>query len=215
MIELFLIGGPIMWPILVLSIVTLSAVIERVVFFLQEKKNRDPAAVLNIFRLVEHNQLEEAGLAGKGSQDMTARVLTSGIEHRNTSYSDAMMEAASAELDRYNRGIIVLDTAVTLGPLLGLLGTVIGMIRAFGVVGSSTLATQQQAITGGIAESLIAVTFGLGVAIVAIIPLNYLNARLEKARRQLESAMNRMELLLRKYPEWPSNSDVKKPTIVS
>jgi biopolymer transport protein ExbB len=203
MLELFLKGGPIMWPILILSIVTLGVVIERLVFLFQEKKNRDHEKVLSIFRLVEHSQVQEACQVGQNSQDMIARVLTSGLEHRSTSYSDAMLEAANAELDRYNRGIVVLDTAVTLGPLLGLLGTVIGMIRAFGVVGGSSLATQQQAITGGIAESLIAVTFGLGVAIVSIIPLNYLSARLEKARRQMESAMTRMELLLRKCPECP------------
>lgn len=206
MFELFFKGGPIMWPILILSIITLSVVIERAIFLISEKKNRDHDTVLNIFRLVEHKQLDEATRVGDGSEDMVARVLTSGLEHRNTSYSDAMLEGASAELDRYNRGLVALDTAVTLGPLLGLLGTVIGMIRAFGVVGGSDLATQQHAITGGIAESLIAVTFGLGVAIVAIIPLNYLNARLEKARRQMESAMTRMELLLRKCSDCPVTS---------
>ncbi len=201
MLELFLKGGPIMWPILILSIITLSVVIERALFLFSEKKNRNHETVLNIFRLVEHKQPDEAIRIGSGSKDTVARVLTSGLEHRNTSYSDAMLESASTELDRYNRGLVALDTAVTLGPLLGLLGTVIGMIRAFGIVGGSDLATQQNVITGGIAESLIAVTFGLGVAIVAIIPLNYLNARLEKARRKMESAMTRMELLLHKYPE--------------
>jgi len=201
MLELFLKGGPIMWPILILSIITLSIVIERALFLFSEKKNRNHETVLNIFRLVEHKQPDEAIRIGSGSKDTVARVLTSGLEHRNTSYSDAMLESASTELDRYNRGLVALDTAVTLGPLLGLLGTVIGMIRAFGIVGGSDLATQQNVITGGIAESLIAVTFGLGVAIVAIIPLNYLNARLEKARRKMESAMTRMELLLHKYPE--------------
>ena len=120
-----------------------------------------------------------------------------------------MLEAANAELDRYNRGLVVLDTAVTLGPLLGLLGTVIGMIRAFGVIGGGELAAQQHAITGGIAESLIAVTFGLGVAIVSILPLNYLNARLEKARRQMESAMTRMELLLHKCSDCPASLDIR------
>ena len=198
MFELFSKGGPIMWPILILSVVTLSVVIERTFFLVIEKKNRDHSTVLNIFRLVEHSQLEEATRVGDGSEDMVARVLTSGLEHRATSYSDAMLEGANAELDRYNRGLVVLDTAVTLGPLLGLLGTVIGMIRAFGVVGGSDLATQQHAITGGIAESLIAVTFGLGVAIVSIIPLNYLNSRLEEARLDIQDAASHIELNLNK-----------------
>jgi biopolymer transport protein ExbB len=199
MLELFLKGGPIMWPILALSIITFGVVIERVYFLCLEASSRNHDTVQRIFSLVEHGEVDKAAGAGARSKDMVARVLTSGLDHRETSLSDAMLESASAELDRYNRGLVVLDTAVTLGPLLGLLGTVVGMIHAFGVVGGAELATQQKAITGGIAESLIAVTFGLTVAIVAIIPLNYLNARLEKARRQLESAMTRLELLIAKH----------------
>lgn len=199
MLELFFKGGPIMWPILLLSIVALGVVIERVVFLVQEIRSRDRASVHHIFQLVEHGKLDEATKAADGSPDMVARVLISGLEHRSTSLSDAMLEGASAELDRYNRGLVALDTAVTLGPLLGLLGTVTGMMNAFSVVGGADLAGRQAAITGGIAECLIAVTFGLGVAIVAIIPLNYLNARMEKARRELESAMTRLELLVAKH----------------
>ena len=93
----------------------------------------------------------------------------------------------------------MLDTAVTLGPLLGLLGTVIGMIRAFGVLGSESVAGQTAAITGGIAESLIAVSFGLAVAIIAIVPLNYLSSRLEKRRREIEEATSHLELLVGKH----------------
>lgn len=209
MFELFLKGGPVMWPILILSIMALGVVLERLVFLVGEIKNRDHGVVLDIFRLIEHNRVDDAARVGSHSHDLVARVLHAGLEHRSTSLTDAMLEAANAELDRYNRGLVVLDTAVTLGPLLGLLGTVVGMIRAFGVVGGGELAAQQQAITGGIAESLIAVTFGLGVAIVSIIPLNYLNARLERARRQMESAMTRMELLLHKCSDCPASLEVR------
>ncbi len=196
MLELFKEGGPIMWPILILSIVTLGAVIERGVFFVVQLKRCDSKCVTRIFQLVEHGQESEAEDVGLKCSDPVAEVLTAGLTHREVSYTEAMMEQANTELDRYNRGLVILDTAVTLGPLLGLLGTVIGMIQAFGIVGGADLAGKTSAITGGIAESLIAVTFGLGVAILAIIPLNYLNARLEKMRRKLESAMTRMELLL-------------------
>jgi biopolymer transport protein ExbB len=72
------------------------------------------------------------------------------------------------------------------------------MIQAFGIVGGADLADKQSAITGGIAESLIAVTFGLGVAIVAIVPLNYLTSRLETMRRKLEDATNHLELTVGK-----------------
>jgi biopolymer transport protein ExbB len=198
MIELFLKGGIVMWPILVLSIVTLSVVIERIFFLFTESRNRDQAAVRSIFQLVEKGQMEQASLALDGSGDMVVRVLSHGLEHRDTSLSEAMLESSSAELDRYNRGIVVLDTAVTLGPLLGLLGTVIGMMQVFGIIGGGDLAGKEEVLTGGISQCLVAVTFGLAVAIIANVPLNYLNSRLEMARRQLESAMTRLELLVAK-----------------
>jgi biopolymer transport protein ExbB len=198
MIQLFLKGGIVMWPILALSIVTLSVVIERIFFLFAESRNRDQAAVRSIFQLVEKGQIEQVVLALDGSGDMVVRVLSNGLEHRDTSLSEAMLESASAELDRYNRGLVVLDTAVTLGPLLGLLGTVIGMMQVFGIIGGGDLAGKEEVLTGGISQCLVAVTFGLAVAIIAIVPLNYLNSRLEKARRQLESAMTRLELLVAK-----------------
>ena len=198
MLEFFYRGGPIMWPILVLSVITMGVVIERIIFIFRETRRRDKAVVHRIFEAVQHREYDEAIKAGRGSSDMIARVLTEGLENRDSSLDDALLEAASRELDEYNRGLVVLDTAVTLGPLLGLLGTVVGMIRAFNIVGGGDLADKQQVITGGIAESLIAVSFGLIVAIVAILPLNYFTAKLERVRRQIEGAMNQLTILLRK-----------------
>src|SRR3989338_6502986 len=187
-----------MWPILVLSVITIGVVIERAIFIIREFRRRDKAAVHRLFEYVQHGKLEEAIKIGRGSADMIAKILTEGLEHRESSLDDALLEAASKELDQYNRGLVVLDTAVTLGPLLGLLGTVTGMMKAFGIVGGSDLAEKQQVITGGIAESLLAVSFGLIVAIVAILPLNYFSAKLEQVRRQTEGSMNQLTIMLRK-----------------
>jgi len=82
-----------------------------------------------------------------------------------------------------------------LSPLLGLLGTVTGMIHAFSLLGGSEL-DAPAAITGGIAEALIATAFGLGVAIIALIPYNYLNSKVEEARHEIEDASTHLELLL-------------------
>lgn len=187
-----------MWPILVLSVVTTGVVIERIIFVLREWSRRNRLDVHRIFEAVQHGNCDDAIAIGRKSTDVIARVLTEGLEHREGSLDDALLEAASQELDRYNRGLIVLDTAVTLGPLLGLLGTVTGMMKAFGVIGGTDLADKQQVITGGIAESLLAVTVGLVVAIVAILPLNYFSSRLERMRRQIEGSMNQLTILLRR-----------------
>jgi len=196
MTEIFLKGGPVMWPLLGLSLVTLATVFERLLFLIVEHRRRDPAAVGRVLAAVEHRALDEAIRHGRAATDFVARVLAHGLEHRDTSLSNALIQAAGRELDRYNRGLVILDTAITLGPLLGLLGTVTGLIRAFGLLGATALSAQQRVITGGIAEALIATAFGLSIAILALIPFNYFNNRLETARRQIEDNANHLELML-------------------
>ncbi|MGD9895790.1 MAG: MotA/TolQ/ExbB proton channel family protein [Candidatus Methylacidiphilaceae bacterium] len=195
LVELFFKGGPIMWPIAVLAAITTIVLVERAIFLFQASLQKDPKAVRSVFDLVQRGALDEAASVACRSQDVVAQVLGEGLRHRGSSLTEALSEGASAVLHRYHRGLVVLDTAVTLGPLLGLLGTVTGMMRAFSLVGGE-LAGKQAAITGGVAESLLAVCFGLGVAIVAIVPLNFLNARAERVRREVEASATRLEMLL-------------------
>jgi len=195
MIELFIQGGPIMWPILVASLVALTVVVERLIFVIQERLRRDHDTVGKILAAVERGDYDRAVKVGIGSRDYVARTLTYALEHRDKSVSDALMRAANWELKRFNRGLSILDTIITLAPLLGLLGTVTGMIHSFSLLGGEELGAPQ-AITGGIAEALIATAAGLGVAILALIPFNYLNSRLEEARLSLEDAASHIELYL-------------------
>ncbi len=194
--ELFFKGGPIMWPIAILAAITAVVLVERTIFILQASLNRNPKSVRAVFDLVERGSIDEAVSAACRSKDVVAQVLGEGLRHRDSSLSEALAEGASAQIHRFHRGLVVLDTAVTLGPLLGLLGTVTGMMRAFSLVGGGELAGKQAAITGGVAESLLAVCFGLGVAIVAIVPLNFLNARAERVRREIEASATRLEMML-------------------
>ena len=195
MIQIFLEGGPMMWPLLLTSLVALTVVFERLIFIIREGMYRQPALVEKIFSLVEHGELEEAEKAGAGSRDFGVRTLTYALQHRDVSYSNALLAAANIELQRFNRGISPLDTIVTLAPLEGLFGTVTGMIHAFGLLGATELGAPT-AITGGIAQALIATAFGLIIAMVALLPFNYLNARLEQARQEIETSSAKLEMLL-------------------
>ena len=89
---------------------------------------------------------------------------------------------------------------ITLAPLLGLLGTITGMIGAFGIVSEAGLG-QPHAITGGIAEALIATATGLLIAIMTLIPYNYLRSKVEQLTDLLEEQATRLELLLGKREE--------------
>lgn len=197
MLQLFIKGGPIMWPILFASIVALTVVIERLWFIVSESFRRQPQIVGEILARVEKGDVEGAVSIGQTSRDFVARILTYGLAHRDKSVSEALLRASNWELKRYNRGLTILDTIITLAPLLGLLGTVTGMIHSFGLLGASELGAPA-AITGGIAEALIATAFGLGVAITALIPFNYLNSRMEEARLEIQDAASHVELNLNK-----------------
>lgn len=184
-----------MWPLLLLSIIALTVVVERLVFVTRERIRRKPEEVDAILSAVERASLEEAERVGATSHDFVARALTYALTHRQKSFSEAMLRAANWELKRFNRGLTVLDTTITTAPLLGLLGTVTGMIRSFNMLGGAELGAPA-AITGGIAEALIATAFGLGIAITALLPFNYLNARQEEARLEMQDAASHVEIHL-------------------
>jgi biopolymer transport protein ExbB len=189
-------GGPIMWPLLLASVLAVTVIIERLLFLARERRRRDPKAVEGIMGAVEHGDVEQAIRIGKSSQDFVARALTYALMHRQKSFADALLRAANRELTRFSRAIPLLDTIVTLSPLLGLLGTVTGMMSAFSVLGGAELGAPAQ-ITGGIAEALIATAFGLGIAVTSLLPMNYLHTCSDNARHEMEDACAHLELLLK------------------
>ena len=185
-----------MWPLLLTSVVSLTVVLDRLLFIISVKLSRHPEKIEEVLFRVEKGQIEEAIEAGEKSLDFVARTLVDGLKHRETSFSAALLRAANQELKRFNRGLSILDTVITLAPLLGLLATVTGMIHAFGLLGHKEL-DSPTVITGGIAEALIGTAFGLAIAIVALIPFNYMNSQMEEARHEIEDASTHLELLLK------------------
>lgn len=194
LIHIFEKGGPIMWPLLASSILALGCVLERLFFLFNERRKRNPDEQERLFAAVGHGRLEEAVSIGKTSKDFVVRSLGYALEHRDTSMPNALMYAQGRELKRFRRGISVLDTVITLAPLLGLLGTVTGMMGSFSLIGGDLSAPG--AITGGIAEALIATAFGLGIAITALLPFNFLNTKLDEATHDLEAAGAQLKLLV-------------------
>lgn len=194
--SLFLKGGLVMWPMLIVSVITLTVVIERFLFLFRDKKLRQPRIVESILTEVESGHIEQAILLGEKSHDFIVEILVYGLRHRRSSLANALLQAANAQLKNFSRGLAVLDTVITLAPLLGLFGTVTGMIHAFGLLGNNELEAPT-VITGGIAQALIATACGLAVAIIALVPFNYLNARLEEARHEIEDVTTHLELILK------------------
>jgi biopolymer transport protein ExbB len=97
-------------------------------------------------------------------------------------------------LKRAGRFLTVMDTLVTLAPLLGLLGTVTGLMRAFLNIGSAEISVV--GVTGGIGEALIATACGLAIAIFSLVPFNYFSARVTQLQFDLETAATNVEVLV-------------------
>jgi biopolymer transport protein ExbB len=187
-------GGLTMIPLLAASLISVTVILERLYFWRRLRAHEVDSTVLS---LVAEGDLKQALQVAGTSRHPVARVLHAGLVSRDASPGTAMQAAAQAELRQLRRYLPVLDTVITLAPLLGLLGTITGMISAFGIVSEAGLG-QPHAITGGIAEALIATATGLLVAIVTLIPYNYFRARVEDMTDAMEERATRLELLLGK-----------------
>lgn len=196
--DLFIKGKEIMWPILLLSFVAITVVIERLLFIIRENASREPEVVEKMLEAVERRDVEGALAIGRKSKDFIAKILVYSLSNREYSLSNAFIRASGQELTRFQQGMATLDTCITAAPLLGLLGTVTGMMRTFGALGTGDIGAAAGQITGGVAEALIATACGLAIAIMGLLPYNYLNARAEQAKQDVADVSHALEILLKK-----------------
>ena len=198
--ELFKHGGPIMWPIIITSFLLITVAVERVIFMFREASRRQPELVEKMLERVEAKDIDAALELGKKSDDYVARILVYALTHKEHSLGNAFTRAASQEMQRFTQGLPTLDTCITAAPLLGLLGTVTGMMGTFAALnsGGGDIGSAATKITGGVAEALIATMCGLAIAIMGLLPFNILNARAEEARHEVEDASNSLEIIIKK-----------------
>ena len=197
LIDKFHKGGPIMWPILIVSIVALTVVLERCIWWGGRWFRRDPKRIEKVFTAIENGDTAEASRLSRSSRDPVLRMLWNGLNHQHSSLEAALQVAAGIEIKRAGRFLVVMDTLVTLAPLLGLLGTITGLIKSFSFLGNEELAVQ--AVTGGIAEALIATACGLGIAIFALIPFNFFTSRVSNLEFELQTAATNLEVMLQAH----------------
>jgi biopolymer transport protein ExbB len=196
-LQFFLEGGPVMWPILICALVAVAVVGERMFWWVREQGKREPEKLEQILAALENSDLPAAAKLSEGSQDPVIRMISRGLSHLGHAHASligALQLAAGFELKRAGRFLVVMDTLVTLAPLLGLLGTVTGLMRAFLSVGSAELAVTD--VTGGIGEALIATACGLGIAIFSLIPFNYFSSKVAQLQFELETAATNVEVMV-------------------
>ena len=196
LVETFLKGGPIMWPILVCLIVALAAVAERLLYWRNVRRLRADKAFREALWEVRLGHYGPAWQRTQGAASPFLVTLRSGLANGRTEPVTAMQLRAEETLEEAGARQWLLSTIVTLAPLLGLLGTVIGIMGSFQFIGSEQLAVAK--VSGGVGEALIATAAGLGIAIFCLIPHNFFHRRAQSLRHDLEQAINQAEIALKR-----------------
>jgi biopolymer transport protein ExbB len=195
--NLFTRGGWVMYPLAGCSVVAATVIIERLLFWCRESVRRNQRTVDEIFSATERGSFVEAMAAIDRKPDMYARILLSGLTHRDYGLAENMEVAANDEIKRMRQRLSVLDTIITLAPLLGILGTVTGIIASFDILGLGEMG-DPQAVIGGISEALITTATGLAIALIVLIPYNYFVAKIEQVTRELGQIATQFEVAYRR-----------------
>jgi biopolymer transport protein ExbB len=198
MLELMEKGGIIMWIILALSLIAAVLIIERLFYFRKIRVDEEKM-ISRLKSALQKGHFDEALSICENNPSPITNLMKVGIEHRGYSpetIKGAILDAANLEIPRMEKHLPALGTITHIAPLLGLLGTVTGNIKAFGVLGKFGAVGDPGLLAKGISEALLTTAAGLIVAIPAIIFYNYLVNRVNHTILWLENRVNELVLLL-------------------
>ena len=185
-IQLFQDGGPLMWILLACSLIAVAVIVERAVR-LRRRALIDPEVVEDIQTHVEQGKIDMAIARHHGSPSLIGRILSKGLdEYTNTSadIETSLVEAGERGLQVLNNNLSVLGLIARVAPLLGLLGTVIGMIAGFGTLEIAGVGKEE--LAKAIRMALITTASGLAIAIPTIIASTYFRSRIRRITAEFE-----------------------------
>jgi biopolymer transport protein ExbB len=191
--EFIMRGGFMMYPLLLSALVALAVIIER--FYIFNRRYKTPDDFLaQVLKQVHAHDLKKADDDCQKQDVPVAAVLAAGIEHFENPVAEmelAMKNRAEEWIPILEKRIEVIDTVITAAPLMGLLGTITGMMASFRVLSEKGV-NEPNAITGGVAEALIATATGLVIALICLVAYNYFSARIKEFIYEIESASSRL-----------------------
>jgi biopolymer transport protein ExbB len=201
MIDLFLKGGFAMYPLLLLSVVTVAIAIERTVYLRKARINTGEfMEAINGF--LSRNGLEDAHRHCESTSGPISRIIMAGLKNQKRGRDEVVRsieDAGAIEVTQLERGILIIQTISKLAPLIGLFGTVTGMIRSFQAIGGAG-GENPRMVAAGIGEALVATAAGLVVAIPAyFLAFYFLNLvgkfilDMQKSSIQLLDALGELE----------------------
>jgi biopolymer transport protein ExbB len=180
--ELMSKGGVVMLPIFLCSVIALTVIFERLYYFHKTNETQE-----NLFaplkKLLMLGHLDQALQLCKQSNGPIGRLLSTGITHKNMpkwKLEETLSVAGQEEINDMGKNIRTLEVIAAISPLMGLLGTVLGMVQAFNKVAEYKGQVDPSLLAGGIWEALLTTAAGLAVAIPAVVMLHYFDRRIEK-----------------------------------
>ena len=196
------VGGPILWVLVIISIGAFAVVLERIVFFARNEKNIGDTFKDEILSLVANKKIDEAIALCDTKKSCVASAVKKflqkapkGIDVQD--YEFILKEITIKETSSYESRLNLLASVISISPMLGLLGTVTGMIRAFTNI-SKYGAGDAAIVADGIAEALLTTAAGLMIAIPVIVIYNYLNRRLEKMENEIDDVVTNIINIFRR-----------------
>lgn len=199
MLDVFIKGGPLMVPLLVLSILALAVFLERAWYLFRSRV--DAETLMDEVKLhLEEGKVLEAMQVVKSARGPVAAVLAAAIAYSDRdrdAVREHVQDVGQDEIVKMERGLGLLSTIVTIAPMIGLLGTVTGIIRSFRVLGAfEGVTSNPAALSIGIAEALITTAAGLIVAIPAMAAHNWIASVVERRVREMNRrALEVLDLL--------------------
>ena len=199
LVKLYIDGGPvIMTSILLASFFALFIIIERLIYFKKININ-DEKILERLSSAINNNHYDEALTICETAPSPVTNLMKTGIKHKDYTeqqIQDAIKDAANLEIPKLEKNLTALGTIASITPLLGLFGTVIGNMEAFGLIGSQNALGSMELLAGGIAKALMTTAFGLAVAIPSSIFYNFLTNRANNMILTLETRVNELVMLL-------------------
>lgn len=187
MFEIVKAGGPVMVPIILCSIIAAAIFLERL-WTLQQRRVLPAELTEKVWKWVEQRQITDKHIVALQQNSPLGKILAAGLSNRHRDRAiikESIEDAGRHVVHELERFIAVLGTVASISPLLGLLGTVLGMIRTFNALSTSG-AGNPMALAGGIAEALITTAAGLTVAIPALLAYRYTRGRVTNLVVQME-----------------------------
>lgn len=197
MLELFKAGGWLMFPLFACSVIAIAIIVERF-WSLQTRRIAPPELITQIWQWLRYNQVDQDRIKSLQKNSPLGRILAAGLADRNAARDitkESIEDTGRHVTAMMEKNLNTLGTIAAISPLIGLLGTVVGMIKVFSVITTQGVGNPET-LAGGISEALITTAAGLVVAIPSVIFYRYFRGKINHLVVNMEEqAMQLIEIL--------------------